>query len=421
MGLIWSGGSAREQLCCEPVCSQCGYHKPRRCLHSGAAQRETMALLTQSETLAFNGFLSSIDFGDALEWSGYPPDKLPLFPSQGKEAALAKATKDLMSLEGSLRSDDAEHDAQMKQPADIISGSWPSFPGETMHRAQQDYTYGFGVPSSSRNPRRSTLLSEQRRSSQEDIFAAPPASQSPGFFDTPGSSSSSFTTPSEGQSPGSQSGPFAASVPAVVTRSRSGSKRGLPDNDWSGASAKRRRPSLLSEHPASPALDDPSYSAVRSRSARASSVSSTTTVSGTPREGEPGTGTAKPALLSPSQKRANHIQSEQKRRANIRKGYEALCEAVPTLRDAIRVEDERGASEFAIRASASADCADAARAEDDNRKRKKKAKSGEEAEKADGRAGPKSENVVLQKSTHTFSCCSSAVDIHCFALFVPLY
>ncbi|EJD47219.1 hypothetical protein AURDEDRAFT_113494 [Auricularia subglabra TFB-10046 SS5] len=46
-----------------------------------------------------------------------------------------------------------------------------------------------------------------------------------------------------------------------------------------------------------------------------------------------GGGGAKPraALLSPSQKKANHIQSEQKRRANIRRGYDALCAAVPAL------------------------------------------------------------------------------------------
>ncbi|KAI6042585.1 hypothetical protein EDC04DRAFT_967759 [Pisolithus marmoratus] len=47
------------------------------------------------------------------------------------------------------------------------------------------------------------------------------------------------------------------------------------------------------------------------------------------------------ALLSPSQKKANHIQSEQKRRANIRRGYDALCEIVPALREACRAEEER--------------------------------------------------------------------------------
>ncbi|KIP11204.1 hypothetical protein PHLGIDRAFT_114860, partial [Phlebiopsis gigantea 11061_1 CR5-6] len=77
-------------------------------------------------------------------------------------------------------------------------------------------------------------------------------------------------------------------------------------------------------------------------------------------------------------KRANHIQSEQKRRANIRKGYEALCEAVPALRDAIRAEEET------------------ARVGDDKPKRKKKSKA--EEDRQDGRAGPKSENVVLQKT-----------------------
>lgn len=38
-------------------------------------------------------------------------------------------------------------------------------------------------------------------------------------------------------------------------------------------------------------------------------------------------------LLTEEAKRANHIASEQKRRANIRKGYEMLCAVVPALRD----------------------------------------------------------------------------------------
>ncbi|KAK0193794.1 hypothetical protein F5146DRAFT_1134589 [Armillaria mellea] len=48
---------------------------------------------------------------------------------------------------------------------------------------------------------------------------------------------------------------------------------------------------------------------------------------------------SKSTLLSPSQKKANHIQSEQKRRANIRRGYEALCQTVPALREAIKQEE----------------------------------------------------------------------------------
>ena len=39
------------------------------------------------------------------------------------------------------------------------------------------------------------------------------------------------------------------------------------------------------------------------------------------------------AALTEAEKRANHIASEQKRRANIRKSYEMLCEVVPALRN----------------------------------------------------------------------------------------
>ena len=64
----------------------------------------------------------------------------------------------------------------------------------------------------------------------------------------------------------------------------------------------------------------------------------------TPTSEHPGQGSQvgsqpRQTLLSPSQKRANHIQSEQKRRANIRRGYEALCDVVPALREAIKAEE----------------------------------------------------------------------------------
>ena len=94
-------------------------------------------------------------------------------------------------------------------------------------------------------------------------------------------------------------------------------------------------------------------------------------------------------LLSASQKRANHIQSEQKRRANIRRGYEALCESVPALKEAIRKEEEETAAMLENAASVSSR----------NAARKKKAKNVvDDGEKIDGRAGPRSENIVLQKS-----------------------
>jgi hypothetical protein len=97
--------------------------------------------------------------------------------------------------------------------------------------------------------------------------------------------------------------------------------------------------------------------------------------------------------LSASQKRANHIQSEQKRRANIRRGYEALCETVPALREAIRKEDEEAADALANAGSGSSRSAT----------RKKKAKNtNDEGERIDGRAGPRSENIVLQKSREDY-------------------
>lgn len=120
---------------------------------------------------------------------------------------------------------------------------------------------------------------------------------------------------------------------------------------------------------------------------------------------------SKPPLLSTSQKKANHIQSEQKRRANIRRGYEALCEIVPALREAIRAEEE--AERMALAELETTDemgggggtmiegnpAAAAAVARKKARGKAVAAAFGiEEGEKVDGRAGPRSEAVVLQKS-----------------------
>lgn len=126
-----------------------------------------------------------------------------------------------------------------------------------------------------------------------------------------------------------------------------------------------------------------------SKRSRASTSSSSTTPTATP--------VPKQNLLSPSQKKANHIQSEQKRRANIRRGYEALCETVPALREAIRQEED-DATVMAETNGASG-----------RRKRKRGSTHGKDGtdgdkEKIDGRAGPRSENIVLMKSMfQTFS------------------
>ncbi|KAF9267971.1 hypothetical protein L218DRAFT_854748 [Marasmius fiardii PR-910] len=98
--------------------------------------------------------------------------------------------------------------------------------------------------------------------------------------------------------------------------------------------------------------------------------------------------TTKSSLLSPSQKKANHIQSEQKRRANIRRGYEALCETVPALREAIRQEETQQTSGV-----------DGSKGSVKARRGRGRGKVDEgTGEKIDGRAGPRSENIVLSKT-----------------------
>ncbi|KAF4613783.1 hypothetical protein D9613_007481 [Agrocybe pediades] len=100
----------------------------------------------------------------------------------------------------------------------------------------------------------------------------------------------------------------------------------------------------------------------------------------------------KQALLSPSQKKANHIQSEQKRRANIRRGYEALCETVPALREAIR-EEEEAEKNAALRGGNATQ-----RKKSRGKKNSKDGNDDGGKDKLDGRAGPRSENVVLSKT-----------------------
>ncbi|CAE6425151.1 unnamed protein product [Rhizoctonia solani] len=93
----------------------------------------------------------------------------------------------------------------------------------------------------------------------------------------------------------------------------------------------------------------------------------------------------KPKLLTKDQKKRNHIHSEQKRRATIRHGYALLCEEVPSLRLAI--------------AAAEADEAEhAVDGEGRRRRRSRGRSSAADGERMDGRAGPRSESVVLVKT-----------------------
>ncbi|GAA5884501.1 hypothetical protein JCM3774_004558 [Rhodotorula dairenensis] len=131
-----------------------------------------------------------------------------------------------------------------------------------------------------------------------------------------------------------------------------------------------------------------------------------------------GAGAAKGPLLSAEQKKANHIASEQKRRAAIRKGYDGLCEVVPTLKAAVEEFEERvrkvavtgAGSQSPAPAPAPVAVPAAAERASAGGKRQGRGKGGESTtgalmggisvggEKIDGRAGPKSEAVVLTQT-----------------------
>ncbi|KAL7005453.1 hypothetical protein EMMF5_005007 [Cystobasidiomycetes sp. EMM_F5] len=104
---------------------------------------------------------------------------------------------------------------------------------------------------------------------------------------------------------------------------------------------------------------------------------------------------ARAVPLTEEQKRANHIMSEQRRRTAIKAAYDELCVAVPALRAAIREYDERlskvaGSQRTVSTASGNNNAAGIAGV----------LTGGIEVggEKIDGRAGPKSEAVVLAKT-----------------------
>ena len=197
-------------------------------------------------------------------------------------------------------------------------------------------------------------------------------------------------------------------LPTSATDPGSSSKRvrSSPSSAPASASAPDAdSPSGTGSGPARPRRGGPSQTRGQSRGTPAPGGNSTSTSTSNAANGSvSGGANGKGTLLSPSQKRANHIQSEQKRRANIRRGYESLCEVVPALREAIRAEDERerakvreldGLEEGDGKGSGSS----RTRGGGGGEKGKKKKGRGE-TEKPDGRAGPRSENVVLQKSAY---------------------
>ncbi|KAF9243428.1 hypothetical protein BU15DRAFT_86399 [Melanogaster broomeanus] len=290
-----------------------------------------MSLLTPSESRAFQSFLTSLDP------TSFPPDfnmqleisheHMP--PVHGKEA-LTKATKDLMSLDG----DKWRYPLGPHSPAGESSttpahrqSQAQTTPFSHLYSARQQRRSGSKAHETYQRPASSNFRSQVQQSThhRDHVISSPADSSRTGTkarLDDRSSSSSSSKSPIDPSAP--------SSSPPTHTWTPSTKRSPPPDANLSN---KRHRASAASQE----LLDDTQLSSQN-----------------------------RAALLSPSQKKANHIQSEQKRRANIRRGYDALCDAVPALREACQAEDEQ------ILANGKS--------------------------KIDGRAGPRSENVVLSKT-----------------------
>lgn len=391
---------------------------------STAETSSALSLLTPTESNALWSFLSQADSADVLapEW-GIFANRPELTPRnrEGKED-LARATRSLTTMD----------DQAGVQRYHVYPGHPPRAPGQS-YKAP-DLT----VPRTN-----STSESSHNNSQQHSMQRQPSGGEV--RYDAHGAPSSSSSTyaqnpliaGSDASAPVNQHSHSRKRLSQDQPQKTNGNKRARkssptpPDsNSYPTASAVGRRgvvqiqpltiPPASADPPPksniSPSSDAP-YSAVSESPFRQQTHHGTTSTSAS------GGGGHKPPLLSTSQKKANHIQSEQKRRANIRRGYEALCEIVPALREAIRAEEEAerlalaeletpGAGPANVNAGSSEDGnalpsnpnagTAAALARKKARGKAVAAAFGvEEGEKVDGRAGPRSEAVVLQKSKHS--------------------
>ncbi|KAF8626116.1 hypothetical protein AX17_006611 [Amanita inopinata Kibby_2008] len=350
------------------------------------------SLLTPSESHAFQSFLSSLDVS-APEWtlysSGNPEDivvDVPVPQAQGREA-LAKATKDLMSLDADRWSDPSSNPSldyhnrqhphqhyphhqydyqrqsqfhqmgehqQRQRPASFSHDPFPFLhKNQSYHRSHHSVQHTLPDSSSNLHPRDINHLRPLTVPTLHHAMSANGHGQMHSASSSTSTTTSSATTPSTTTS--MPLFPFSAggSTSSTTTDAR-----------------PHRVPSPRSKR--------------QSLSGQASSTASQSS-------------SQKQNLLSPSQKKANHIQSEQKRRANIRRGYEALCDTVPALREAIREEEERDAETRA--GNLSNGRTNTGRFGPSGKPKRSKKKDGDSAaERIDGRAGPRSENVVLSKT-----------------------
>ena len=287
-----------------------------------------MSLLTPTESNAFQSFLSSVDVDSYSD--SFMTSEWNVYgevsETPGKET-LTKATKDLMSLDASKWGNPLRSDG--------IQNPITSLP------IQHQFSYK-GQPS------------QHQQSSNESTRP-----QSPSVAIAPHRTVSALSPPHADDVPSTSSSP--ASIPMSASPP-------TPYEYYPHSFATSKRPSRGDKYNSSNKRSRPSHASSSSNSVPA----------------------PKPALLSPSQKKANHIQSEQKRRANIRKGYEALCDTIPALRSAIRLEEAACESGTGIQLSGNSN----------GKKKSRRKNMNEDGEKIDGRAGPRSENVVLQKSSY---------------------
>ncbi|KAH8118209.1 hypothetical protein DFH11DRAFT_884762 [Phellopilus nigrolimitatus] len=322
----------------------------------------TMSLLTPSESYRFESALLDFSNGAAAagaEWAMYTNEYAGDAPAQYGDAALpprregsehlARATKDLMSLDaGALKwNESADRDVMS---TDLPVSAPLALSAPFRHPSAPPHMQLHALPP----PRRYAQLPHTlSRSLAAQLQRPPPLTVAPSHtLDHAASSDSqrSASSVSAGPTPPPPTPPTLKRpyAPSPDFAPRAGPSAGVGPSPASRPRAKKPRASP--PHQNGLVLN------------------------------------AKQTLLTPSQKKANHIQSEQKRRANIRRGYEALCETVPPLREAIRADEEAQAAEE-----------ESMKGKGKKKGRGKRAAS-EAKDKMDGRAGPKSENVVLAKT-----------------------
>jgi hypothetical protein len=360
------------------------------------------SLLSQSESNTFQSFLSSMDYTEdaipADEWAAFSASSASMelsYPDEERQA-LTKATKDLMSLNTDVNWDDPNNTSMMnRSPV-----AHPHFDDRQQghlgqhqeHRYQQSYRVNSYSSRHDSFPFLHTKSQQQQQSQPQFPIQHHPVSPL-----RTGSPDSQQCSPNSPRSPYDfpQQQQLQTHMPQQKLQQQH--RRGRETSVGTRPKRSHTLPSISSsfDSPYKRQRLSPSECPPTSAPATTSTGSSSPNNSSSNRTRQQQL--SKPNLLSASQKKANHIQSEQKRRANIRRGYAALCETVPALQEAIKEEEE--AEKKAVDPNFTAVGPEV---KTNNAGKKRRTKKGavddRDKEKIDGRAGPMSENMVLTKS-----------------------